>query len=64
MSIFKAFVANDSSTIDAPIAANGISHKMGDHSKHATITNALLEELNLDKGIKYDWASFLAVFKI
>ncbi|VDN05329.1 unnamed protein product [Thelazia callipaeda] len=37
---------------------NGASYKTDVHSKHSTIASALLEELNLDKGIRYDWASF------
>uniref|UniRef100_A0A158Q801 Helicase ARIP4 n=1 Tax=Elaeophora elaphi TaxID=1147741 RepID=A0A158Q801_9BILA len=52
-----AFSANDSATT-VNAAVNGISNKMGVRSKHTTIANALLEELNLDKGIKYDWATF------
>ncbi|CAG9533747.1 unnamed protein product [Cercopithifilaria johnstoni] len=52
-----SFSANDNTTTIHP-AANGTSYKMGVRSKHATIANALLEELNLDKGIKYDWATF------
>ncbi|VDO09209.1 unnamed protein product [Brugia timori] len=52
-----AFSVNDSANA-VHFAVNAISHKMGVRSKHSTIANALLEELNLDKGIKYDWATF------
>ncbi|MCP9265892.1 Helicase ARIP4 [Dirofilaria immitis] len=51
------FSANDNAIV-AHSVTNGTSHKIGVRSKHTTITNALLEELNLDKGIKYDWATF------
>ncbi|KAM3726005.1 Transcriptional regulator ATRX [Dirofilaria immitis] len=55
--IASSFSANDNAIV-AHSVTNGTSHKIGVRSKHTTITNALLEELNLDKGIKYDWATF------
>nr|CRZ23838.1 BMA-RAD-26 [Brugia malayi] len=55
--IAPSFSVNDSANA-VHFAVNAISHKMGVRSKHSTIANALLEELNLDKGIKYDWATF------
>uniref|UniRef100_A0A2K6W2N0 Protein, SNF2 family n=2 Tax=Onchocerca TaxID=6281 RepID=A0A2K6W2N0_ONCVO len=55
--IAPSFSANENAIVDHSVT-NGISNKMGVRSKHTTITNALLEELNLDREIKYDWATF------
>uniref|UniRef100_A0A915PBJ3 Uncharacterized protein n=1 Tax=Setaria digitata TaxID=48799 RepID=A0A915PBJ3_9BILA len=55
--IAPSFSTTDNTCAIHPVT-DGTSHKIGVRPKHATIANALLEELNLDKGIKYDWATF------